>query len=81
ARVRAQDAAREAVRAAARGDPAAARALAAQAAPGGRLALSVSGDEVTAVVVSDVRPLGGWLPGITVSERAAAVVEPKAGSP
>lgn len=81
ARVRAQDAAREAARAAARGDSATARRLAAHAAPTGRLTLTESGTELTAVVDIRIRPLGGWLPGFTISERAVAAVEAKAASP
>src|SRR5262245_48024597 len=77
ARVRVQDAAREAARAAARGDPAAARRLAAQAAPGGHLALSADAGDVVAVVRATVHPLGGYLPGMSVSARAVAAVEPR----
>jgi Flp pilus assembly protein TadG len=81
ARVRAQDAAREAARAAARGDPAAARRLAAASAPGARLSVSKHGSDVVAVVSADVHALGGVLPVFSVTERAVAVVEPRAGGP
>ncbi len=83
AHVRVQDAAREAVRASARGDGAAARRLVAVAAPGGQLVVSRAGDEVTARVRVTVHPLGDLLPAITVTERAVAAAEPvpSAGSP
>jgi Flp pilus assembly protein TadG len=75
-RVRAQDAAREAARAAARGDPDQARRLAQRAAPGVSVAISTAGDEVTATARVVVHPLADWLPSLTVSERAVAAVEP-----
>jgi Flp pilus assembly protein TadG len=81
ARVRLQDAAREAARAAGRGDQAAGRRLAEQAAPGARLTVTRDGETVIAVVRADVHPLGGWLPAITVAERCVAAVEPTAASP
>lgn len=81
ARVRVQDAAREAARAAARGDLVAARRLAAAAAPGARLTLSQDAQEVTAVVRAAVHPLGGYLPALSISARAVAAVEPRAGPP
>lgn len=81
ARVRLQDAAREAARAAGRGDAAIAHQLAEREAPGAQLQLSSGDGTVTAVAHTDVHPLGGWLPAITVTERAVAAVEPKSGSP
>jgi Flp pilus assembly protein TadG len=81
ARVRVQDAAREAARAAARGDPAAALRLAHEAAPGARLQLMTGAVEVVADVRAVVHPLGGWLPAVTVAERAVAAVEPTGASP
>jgi hypothetical protein len=86
ARVRLQDAAREAARSAARGDAATARRLAAQAAPGARLTLSGGGGgggggEVVAVMRETVHPLTGLLPGLALTERAVAAVEPNAASP
>jgi Flp pilus assembly protein TadG len=81
ARVRVQDAAREAARAAARGDPAAARQLAAQAAPGSAVTITSNATDVVAVVRGRVHPLGGWLPPLVVTERAVAAVEPRAGAP
>jgi len=76
AHVRAQDAAREAARALARGDPGAAPALARSAAGSAALSTSVRGGDVTVTVVTQVRPLGGWLPAVTVTERATAALEP-----
>ena len=81
ARVRLQDAAREAARASARGDTAVARQLAADSAPGSSLQLSTDAGDVVAVVRAQVHPLGGWLPSLTVSERAIAQMEPKGASP
>ncbi|MDT4923224.1 MAG: hypothetical protein QOG01_937 [Pseudonocardiales bacterium] len=81
ARVRVQDAAREAARAAARGDPAAALRLAHEAAPGARLQVTTGAVEVVAIVRAAVHPLGGWLPAVTVTERAVAAVEPTGASP
>lgn len=80
-RVRAQDAAREAARAAARGDPVQARRLAQQAAPGVTVDIATRGEEVIAVARISVHPLSAWLPGLTVTERAVAAVEPSAASP
>ncbi|HZC71213.1 MAG TPA: TadE family type IV pilus minor pilin [Jatrophihabitans sp.] len=81
ARVRLQDAAREAARAAARGDPAMAQQLAAQAAPGAHLTLSDDAADVVAVMHATVDPLGGVLPGLSITERAVAAVEPRGSSP
>lgn len=75
-RVRAADAAREAARAAARGDSAAAARLATQAAPGAAVTITRSGDRVVAQVRIAVHPIGGWLPGVQVVERAVAAAEP-----
>lgn len=80
-RVRAQDAAREAARAAARGDLGQARRLAAHTAPGVSLDISTQGDEIVAVARVSVHPMARWLPGLTVSERAVAAIEPSAASP
>lgn len=77
-RVRLQDAAREAARAAARGDDDAARQLARQEAPGARIALTSDGDEVSAVAVRRVPLFGGLLPAVTVSAGAVAAAEPSA---
>jgi hypothetical protein len=78
--VRASDAAREAARAAARGDPATGSRLAAEAAPGSSVTVSRSAERVTARVRLVVHPLGGWLPPVTVVEQAVAAVEPDAES-
>jgi hypothetical protein len=75
-RVRAADAAREAARAAARGDSATALRLTRDAAPGAGVAISRSGDRVTARVQIAVHPMGGWLPAVQVVERAVAAAEP-----
>lgn len=80
-RVRAQDAAREAARAVARGDAGQAQRLAQRAAPGVALEVTTQGDEVVAVAHVRVHPVAGWLPGLTVSERAVAAVEPAGASP
>lgn len=81
ARVRLQDAAREAARAAARGDSSAAAALARQAAPGAHVDVSAAGSQTVAVVRATVHPLGGWLPSLTVTERSVAATEPTGNSP
>ena len=80
-RVRLADAAREAARAVARGDPGTGRRLAVGEAPGARLAVSTGAGVVTAVVTKEVHPLGGWLPSITVTERCVAALEPSAAPP
>jgi hypothetical protein len=80
-RVRAQDAAREAARAAARGHPGQARQLAQHSAPGVAVDIAARGDEVVAIARITVHPLASWLPALTVSERAVAAVEPSAASP
>jgi hypothetical protein len=75
--VRAQDAARELARAAARGDPATGRHLAAQLAPSASSMTTTSlGNEVSATVRIVVHPLGGWLPSLTVRGSAVAAAEP-----
>jgi Flp pilus assembly protein TadG len=80
ARVRLEDAAREAVRATARGDAGSGRALAARLAPDAEVGVERHGATVEVVVRQRVRPLGGWLPGFTVVERAVAAVEPRPGT-
>jgi Flp pilus assembly protein TadG len=77
ARVRAQDAAREAVRAAARGDPVAARRLAAQVAPGASISLRTGGEDVTAVAVVRARLVVPFLPAVAVTQTAVAALEPQ----
>jgi Flp pilus assembly protein TadG len=81
AHVRAVDAAREAARAAARGDPGVGSRLAREAAPGSRLAVTTTGDDVVATVRLRVHLLASWLPAVTVTGRAVAAVEPRATSP
>lgn len=75
-RVRAQDAAREAARAAARGDPGVGQALARRAAPGAVVRVSERGDEVTAVASVRAHLLLPFLPSVTVTEQAVAAREP-----
>jgi Flp pilus assembly protein TadG len=81
ARVRLEDAAREAARAAARGDDTAGRRLVQQSAPGARVTLHTGAGQVEAVAVTTVHPLGGWLPGFSVTERAVATLEPRGPAP
>ena len=76
-RLRAEDAAREAARAAARGDTAAAHRLVSQVAPGASVSISQSADRTTARVSLVVRPLGAW-PALTVDATAVAATEPDA---
>lgn len=77
ASVRCVDAAREAARLVARGEPQRARAVAAELAPPGALIeLVVDGEDIrVAVVAPPVRPLP-----FRVSGRALAVLEPGAGN-
>lgn len=81
ARVRVQDAAREAARASARGDPAVAVELAQRAAPGVQVSVTTSGDQVVAVATLQEHLLASWLPAVTITERAVAAVEPSGASP
>ena len=76
-RVRAEDAAREAARAAARGDTVAAHRLVSQVAPGASVSMSQSADRTTARVSVVVHPLGAW-PAVTVAATAVAATEPDA---
>ncbi len=75
-RTRVQDAAREAARAAARGDLDTAHLLAAEAAPGSTVSITSTADEVMAVVHIHVHLLARWLPSVTITERAVAAAEP-----
>ncbi len=81
ARVRVQDAAREAARAEARGAHAAVSGLVHRAAPGGAVTISRDGVDVVAVVRLQVRPLGGLVPAVTVTGSAVAAAEPQGGPP
>jgi hypothetical protein len=65
------DAAREAVRAVARGDPAPAPP------PGVALAVSREGDLVRATVRAHRNPLGSHLPGFDITATAVAAAEPE----
>ena len=69
------DAAREAARAAARGEAGVA-AGERVAPPGAVVSVQVRGDEVQAVVRMTVEPLGGRLPGFDIAATAIAAVEP-----
>jgi hypothetical protein len=69
------DAAREAVRAAARGDPGV-TAGARVAPPGADVTVVNRGDTVAATVRVRVHPFGGWAPGVDVDATAVAAVEP-----
>lgn len=75
-RVRAADAAREAARAAARGDTVTAQQLAAAAAPGAHVRITTSADEVTAVATVEAHLPVPFLPEVTVREQAVAAREP-----
>jgi hypothetical protein len=81
AQLRCIDAAREAARAAARGEPAAqVRAAALQAGPAGATVSLALDQGRVSVQVSARSGLGpGWLPSVPVSGRAVAAVEPAAG--
>ena len=75
AQLRCVDAAREAARLTARGEPARAEDIARRIAPRGAVvAVTVRGDEVTARVSAN--PATGLLPGVDVGAEAAAVLEP-----
>lgn len=81
-RVRCLDAAREAARAAARGDPTAA-AVARAVLPGSSVTLRRRSRTVTATVTIRLRPLGSGLPPVLVTEQVTAHTEPEdpGGSP
>jgi hypothetical protein len=75
-KMRCVDAAREAVRAEARGEPGAAAGQ--RAAPGGAsVQVSGGGDTVSATVAVTVRPFGSALPGFVVASTAVAAREPE----
>jgi TadE-like protein len=74
-RIRAEDAAREAARAIARGDPASAQQYARSTAPSATLTVSRTADYVTVEARIEFYPLGHWLPTVTVLERAVAATE------
>jgi Flp pilus assembly protein TadG len=75
AQLRCTDAAREAARLVARGEPEhAERAARAVAPTGARIAIRVHGDE--AVVEVSAEPAGSLLPGVSVRAEAMAVLEP-----
>ena len=73
--MRCVDAAREAARAEARGEPGVAAGQ--RAAPAGaNVSVTATGDTVTATVLAVTHPLGGRLPGFTVVATAVAAREP-----
>ena len=75
AQLRCIDAAREAARLTARGEPDRAEEIARRIAPRGAVvAVTVRGDEVTARVSAN--SAAGLLPGVDVGAEAAAVLEP-----
>lgn len=75
AQLRCLDAAREAARLVARGEPVRAREAAVTLAPrGARIDVRVVGDEVRVEVTAD--PLGAALPGVRVAGGAVGVLEP-----
>jgi hypothetical protein len=75
AQLRCTDAAREAARLVARGEPERAEQAARRLAPSGAgISVLVHGDEV--VVRVSARPAGGVLPGVSVHAEAVAVLEP-----
>ncbi len=78
AQLRCADAAREAVRLAARGDDSGAADAVSALAPGASLALSGE-DLVTATVRAD--PIGGLLPGVVIVASASAAREPSGVGP
>lgn len=82
AQLRCVDAAREAARAAARGETvSASRALAVQAAPHpARVSVSFVGDRAQVTVTTTVRTLGRLLPPVPIEARAVGVREPGDGS-
>jgi hypothetical protein len=77
-RVRAQDAAREAARAAARGDDVNARRYGELTAPSASIIIARSGDRINAQARVVVHPLARWLPSVTIVEHAVAAAEPSA---
>jgi Flp pilus assembly protein TadG len=75
--LRCTDAAREAARLAARGEPDEGRAAAERIAPSGAQ-VSIRSDGDTIAVEVSARPAGGLLPGVSVAGQAFAVAEPGA---
>jgi Flp pilus assembly protein TadG len=73
--LRCTDAAREAARLVARGDPERAQTAAEEIAPAGaRVAIDVAGDTIQVDVHAE--PVGGFLPGIRLHGEAYAIREP-----
>lgn len=80
ARVRVQDAAREAARAVARGDPATGGALAERAMRSVRISTATAGDLATVTATARVHLVASWLPAVTITEHATSALEPGAPS-
>ena len=79
AQLRCIDAAREAARLTARGEPEHGQRIAQQLAPGGAtVQIAVRGEEVVVEVAAD--PVGGLLPGVDVRAEAVAMLEPGVAS-
>lgn len=77
--IRCTDAAREAARLVARGEPDRARDAVSQIAPhDALLTVDTTGDTVTVVV--SAAPAGGLLPGVRIRAEAYGVIEPGAGT-
>ncbi|MQA09159.1 MAG: pilus assembly protein [Pseudonocardiaceae bacterium] len=77
--LRCTDAAREAARLVARGEPERARHAVARIAPNGaRLQVTTEGDEISVRVLAD--PVGGLLPGVRLRADAFAIAEPGSAS-
>jgi Flp pilus assembly protein TadG len=78
AQLRCIDAAREAARAVARGEPAGrVREIANQAAPtGARTDIATTGDLITVTTSAEVHPISGLLPAIVVRGRVITLAEP-----
>jgi Flp pilus assembly protein TadG len=78
--VRAQDAAYEVARAAARDADLTGRQLAAQYAPGATVEIRHTSTQVVADVRVSAHMLASWLPAVTIHARAVAAPEPEAGA-
>jgi hypothetical protein len=81
AKVRVQDAAREAARAVARGDSSHAQSLASAAAPGVEVTIDSKDGDVVVVAELHQHLIASWLPAVTVTARAVAELEPTSSAP
>jgi hypothetical protein len=75
------DAAREIARTTARSDSSVPPVSSSVLPPGAQVIVESAVDTVRVKVSIGVRPLGGWLPAMTVTASATAYVEPRAGGP